>query len=85
MNLSINETLSRTVNTVMTVVLVLFTLVLLGGEVLQGFAFTMLVGIVTGAYSSIYIASSFVVWFMEKIQHKGIQADYDKQKAPAKA
>jgi len=54
-------------------------------EVLQGFAFTMLVGIVTGAYSSIYIASSFVVWFMEKIQHKGIQAEYDKQKAPAKA
>ncbi|MFZ9760333.1 MAG: protein translocase subunit SecF [Candidatus Kapaibacteriota bacterium] len=85
MNMSINETLSRTVNTVMTVVLVLFTLVLLGGEVLQGFAFTMLVGIITGAYSSIYIASSFVVWFMEKIQHKGIQAEFDKQKSPAKA
>ncbi|MFZ9815405.1 MAG: protein translocase subunit SecF [Candidatus Kapaibacteriota bacterium] len=85
MNMSINETLSRTVNTVMTVVLVLFTLVLLGGEVLQGFAFTMLVGIITGAYSSIYIASSFVLWFMEKIQHKGIQAEFDKQKSPAKA
>lgn len=85
MNMSINETLSRTVNTVMTVVLVLFTLVMLGGEVLQGFAFTMLVGIITGAYSSIYIASSFVVWFMEKIQHKEIQAEFDKQKAAAKA
>ncbi|MEY5130354.1 MAG: protein translocase subunit SecF [Bacteroidota bacterium] len=85
MNLSINETLSRTVNTVMTVVLVLLTLVLLGGEVLQGFAFTMLVGIVTGAYSSIYIASSFVVWFMEKVQHKDLQIEFDRQKATAKA
>ena len=85
MNLRINETLSRTVNTVMTVVLVLLTLVLLGGEVLQGFAFTMLVGIVTGAYSSIYIASSFVVWFMEKVQHKDLQVEYDRQKSTAKA
>jgi preprotein translocase subunit SecF len=45
----------------------------------------MLVGIVTGAYSSIYIASSFVVWFMEKIQHKDLQVEFDRQKASAKA
>lgn len=68
MNLSINETLSRTINTVLTVIFVLFTMVLLGGEVLSGFAFAMLVGIVTGAYSSIYIASSFVIWFLENVR-----------------
>ena len=85
MNLSINETLSRSVNTVMTVVLVLLTLVLLGGEVLQGFAFTMLVGIVTGTYSSIYIASAFVIWFMDKVNHSHLEEDFQKKKLkPAK-
>lgn len=68
MNMSINETLSRTINTVTTVVLVLLTMVVLGGEVLAGFSFAMLVGILTGAYSSIYIASSFVIWYMEKVK-----------------
>lgn len=61
MNRSINETLPRTINTSMTVALVLLTLLLFSGEVLRGFAFTMLVGIITGTYSSIYVASAFVV------------------------
>lgn len=65
-NLSINETLSRTINTVLTVVLVLLTIVLFGGPVLQGFAFTMLIGILVGTYSSIFIASSFVIWYTDK-------------------
>jgi len=67
-NLSINETLSRTLNTVLTVVVVLTTMTILGGEVLQGFAFTMLVGILIGTYSSIYIASATVVWYLEKVR-----------------
>jgi preprotein translocase SecF subunit len=61
MNRSINETLPRTINTSLTVALVLVILLLFSGEVLQGFAFTMLIGIITGTYSSIYIASAFVV------------------------
>jgi preprotein translocase subunit SecF len=65
-NLSINETLSRTLNTVLTVVFVLLTIVLLGGPVLEGFGFTMLIGIITGTYSSIYIASSFVIWYTDR-------------------
>lgn len=65
-NLSINETLSRTINTVLTVVIVLTTMVLVAGPVLQGFSFTMLIGVITGTYSSIYIASSFVIWYTEK-------------------
>lgn len=60
-NRSINETLPRTINTTLTVVLVLVILLVFSGEVLRGFAFTMLIGILTGTYSSIYIASSFVV------------------------
>ncbi len=73
MNLSINETLSRTVNTVMTVVLVLLTIVIAGGEVLQGFSFTMLIGIITGTYSSIYIASAFVIWYMHHVQKVDVE------------
>jgi preprotein translocase subunit SecF len=60
-NKSINETLSRTIITSGTIVLVLVVLFLLGGEVNRGFAFTLLIGIVTGTYSSIYVASAIVI------------------------
>lgn len=80
MNMSINETLSRTINTVMTVVLVLLTMSLFGGEGLEGFAFTMLIGIVTGTYSSIYIASAFVIWYIQNVQKKDIEGEYENQK-----
>lgn len=62
-NISINETLSRTVNTTLTAALVLVTIVLFGGPVLEAFALTMLIGFIVGTYSSIYIASSFVIWY----------------------
>jgi preprotein translocase subunit SecF len=84
-NLSINETLSRTVNTVLTVVLVLITLVLVAGPVLQGFAFTMLVGILVGTYSSIYIASSFVIWFLEKVKKVKFDEETSKKTAVSAA
>lgn len=61
MNRSINEVLPRTINTSLTVVMVLLVLLIFSGETLQGLAFTMLVGILTGTYSSIYIASALVV------------------------
>lgn len=62
-NISINETLSRTINTTLTAALVLLIIVLFGGPVLEGFALTMLIGFVFGTYSSLYIASSFVIWY----------------------
>lgn len=65
-NLSVNETLSRTINTVATVIGVLFILVFFGGPVLQSMAFIMLIGIITGTYSSVYIASNFVIWLMHR-------------------
>lgn len=76
MNLSINETLSRTINTVLTTVLVLLAILFLGGEVLQGFAFTMLVGIITGTYSTIFIASAFVVWFLQVVRKVDLETEY---------
>ena len=62
-NDGINQTLSRTILTVITVFLVLVSLFFLGGSVIHDFAFTMIVGVVTGTYSSIFIASAFVVYW----------------------
>ncbi len=61
MNRSLNDTLSRTIITSGTIFIVLVVLLFMGGEVNRGFAFAMTVGIVTGTYSSIYIASAFVL------------------------
>jgi preprotein translocase subunit SecF len=62
MNLSINETLSRTLITSGTAVLVTLALFLLGGSVIHSFAFTLLVGFIVGTYSSIYVASPVVLY-----------------------
>ncbi len=67
-NLSLNETLSRTLNTVLTTVIVLVVLFIFGGPVLQGFAFCMFWGIIFGTYSSLFIASSYIVWRNEKVE-----------------
>ena len=60
-NLSLNQTLSRTLVTSLTTVLVLVALFFLGGEIIHGFAFALLVGVVIGTYSSIYVASTSVL------------------------
>jgi SecD/SecF fusion protein len=62
-NLAINHTLSRTLITSGTTFLSTLALYLFGGGVINDFAFTFLVGIVTGTYSSIYIASALVLWW----------------------
>ncbi len=62
-NDSINQTLSRTLITSVTTFIAVLGLYLFGGEVLRGFAFTMLVGIITGTYSTVYIATPIVVWW----------------------
>ena len=58
LNISINETLGRTIVTSLTTLLVLFALFFLGGEIIHGFALALIIGVVIGTYSSIYIASS---------------------------
>jgi preprotein translocase subunit SecF len=60
-NVSINETLSRTILTTGTALMVLFALYLLGGEVIRPFAFSLLVGFISGVYSTIFIASPVIL------------------------
>lgn len=67
-NLSINQTLSRTILTGGTTLLVVIVLYLFGGEVIHNFAFCMLVGIIVGTYSSIFIAAPIVVEWYKKHQ-----------------
>lgn len=62
-NLSINQTLSRTILTSMTVFLTVLSLYIFGGAVIHDFAFALLVGVVIGTYSSIYIACTIVLLF----------------------
>ncbi len=62
-NKSINQTLSRTIMTSLTVFLTLLVLFIFGGEVTRGFAFAMLIGVITGTYSSIFVAAPILVDF----------------------
>jgi preprotein translocase subunit SecF len=66
LNDSVNQTLSRTLISNGTTFLAVLGLFLFGGEVLEGFAFAMVVGIVAGTYSTIYIASPLVVWWKQR-------------------
>jgi preprotein translocase subunit SecF len=66
LNISINQTLSRTIITSGTTFLTVFTLFLLGGEVINDFAFTMMIGVVIGTYSSIYQSCS-ILFFWKNI------------------
>lgn len=62
-NKAINETLSRTIMTSVTVFLTLLILFIFGGEVTRGFSFAMLIGVITGSYSSIFVAAPILVDF----------------------
>ena len=60
-NQSINETLSRTIITSVTTLLALLSIYIFGGEILRGFSFAMILGVILGTYSSIYIANTILV------------------------
>ena len=68
-NLSIVQTLARSLNTSLTVVFVLTALLLFGGETIRWFVVALLVGIVSGTYSSIFNATALLVWWEEKLGH----------------
>ena len=82
-NMSINETLSRTINTTATTICVLLVLFLFGGPVLQGFAFAMFFGIVFGTYSSIFIASNYVLWRHEHSEKSSVDTSKNGKKLDA--
>jgi len=79
MNESINQTLSRTILTGGSTLLALAALLWLGGDVIRGFAFVMLVGILVGTYSSIYVASPFALLWEQYFAVKG-----ERRAAPAR-
>lgn len=86
-NQALNQTLSRTIITSGTVFLATLSLYLFGGGVINDFAFTFLIGIITGTYSSIYIASALVLWW-HKGQRPNIgasQVSMEPMVAPAKS
>jgi SecD/SecF fusion protein len=60
LNMALNDTLSRTMNTGVTVILVLIAMFFLGGATIRGFLFAMIIGTIVGTYSSIFIATSIV-------------------------
>lgn len=69
-NDAINKTMSRTILTGSTTLLTIVVLLLFGGEVLRAFAFTLIIGIITGTYSSIFVASAIVLDYAERIKKK---------------
>jgi SecD/SecF fusion protein len=69
-NVSVNQMLGRTFLTSFTVLMVVFILYFFGGETIHGFAFAMLVGLVSGVYSTIYIANPVVLWLSQKQEPK---------------
>ena len=75
-NLSINETLSRTIITSVTTLLALFSIYILGGEILRGFSFAMILGVVIGTYSSIFVASPILKFF--KVNYKTLEKEEEK-------
>jgi preprotein translocase subunit SecF len=68
-NIALNQTLARTVITAGTALLSAIALFLFGGEVLEGFAFTMIVGIITGTYSSVFVAAAIATFWRRKQLH----------------
>ena len=79
-NESVSATLSRTTLTSLTTFFVVLTLYLFGGEIISGFSFTMLVGVVVGTYSSIFIAASFLVQLNFSISdYRAVQAAKEKR------
>ena len=67
-NNSINQTLSRTILTSGTTLLVVVALFFLGGEIIHDFSFALLIGVIVGTYSSVFIASVFLVYWAERTQ-----------------
>jgi SecD/SecF fusion protein len=84
-NKSVNDTLSRTIMTSLTVFLTLLILFLVGGEVTRGFAFAMLIGVITGTYSSIFVAAPFLVDFAKGRPLGGGEPVAEKAKVVASA
>jgi preprotein translocase subunit SecF len=85
MNTSLNETLSRTILTSSVTLICMLSLLIFGGPVLADFAFTNVIGVIVGTYSSIFIAAPIVLWWTNlrkgNLRHEVVRP----QEHPAKA
>ena len=85
-NESVTRTLARTTLTSLTTFFVVFTLFMFGGEIIHAFAFTLLVGVIVGTYSSVFVASPILLWFGFSVKDyhnklaKKAQRDTEKQR-----
>jgi SecD/SecF fusion protein len=77
-NKSINSTMSRTINTSLTMILVLAIMFVFGGESIRGFIFAMLIGIIVGTYSSLFIATPVLCDTISDAEHKRIEEEHNK-------
>ena len=75
-NLSINNTLARTIITSATTLLALLSIFILGGEILRGFSFAMILGVIIGTYSSIFVASPILKYF--RVSYKTLEKEEEK-------
>ena len=75
-NISVNETLSRTVITSVTTLLALLSIYIVGGEILRGFSFAMILGVLIGTYSSIFVAAPVLKFF--KVSYKTLEKKEEK-------
>jgi len=76
-NQSINSTMSRTINTSLTMIMVLLIMFIFGGESIRGFIFAMLIGIIVGTYSSLFIATPVLCDTMSEEEHKKIEQEHN--------
>jgi len=81
MNLSVNETLSRTLMTSLTTLIAVGSMLVLGGDVIRGFSFAIFMGVVLGTYSSVYVAKNLVLFLgldrSDKPKMTGKGADHE--------
>jgi preprotein translocase subunit SecF len=74
---AVNQTLARSINTTLTVLLTLLSIFFFGGETLRNFALALIIGFTAGAYSSIFIASTLLSWWRERNGESGVTAPTD--------
>jgi preprotein translocase subunit SecF len=82
---AVNQTLARSINTTLTTTLTLVAIFLFGGETLKYFALALIIGFLTGAYSSIFVASTLLAWWRERSEKPLTEPIYDSQPTPMDA
>ena len=78
---AVNQTLARSINTTLTVLMTLFAILLFGGETLHNFSLALIVGFTMGAYSSIFIASTLLIWWRERSENYPVEIPVSSQES----